>query len=197
MIYVQVLSILGSLASLVGLYFTIIPDNHKMSHWEFALIASFVLLSVLSGYVEYRRWMRTRPVVCKTKPEIRSYMYRWIKDHGRTVIFTRDMSWVKDVEMHEMLRDKARSNELTLVLQKPITLSSELERCGAEVITYEDLNVVPTIRFTIVNEGRVDAKVAIAHPDEEAHRIYEYKMGAHPIFHMAHDLVSMLRKNQR
>ena len=53
-------------------------------------------------------------------------------------------------------------------------------------------------RFTITNFGREDAKIAVGKSlENNIHMIEEYKNGELPFFHVASDLVNLLRKNNQ
>ncbi|MBA7716071.1 hypothetical protein ES703_125132 [subsurface metagenome] len=119
-------------------------------------------------------------------------MYKWISGGGRVEILSHDMSWVSDEEMKELLRSKARKDELCLCLPKEIPLSEELKKEGAQIYTYSELKYVPQSRFTIINSGRMDSQVAVGRRSGEKHVIEEFSIGKHPIFSVANDLVNLI-----
>ena len=63
--------------------------------------------------------------------------------------------------MENLLKDKAARKELSICLPKHTQLTRKLKTSGADVFTYEEIGHVPSSRFTIINDGRMDAAVAI------------------------------------
>lgn len=191
----KILSHTGSLASLCGLIFTLKTGNEPFSGWQWFFIFFSISLFLSSIYLIVSDHLASKPKIFKTKPAIRDYMFNWINLGGRVVIFTRDMSWVNDEDMRDMLRNKARRNECIICLPQRIDKVNELEKEGATIIEYSKLNYVPRSRFTIANYGREDAKIAVGKSiDNGKHLIEEYGNGDHPYFQVANDLVRILEK---
>ena len=126
---------------------------------------------------------------------IRDYMFRWIKNGGRVAIWTRDMSWVNDQEMKNMLRGKAEADELIVCLPRETTLSQWLGSAGAEVIAYGSLES-PTSSFTIVNYDRNGSRVAVGRPEGSLHIIQEFSVSDAHVFQLANDLVRLVRQQR-
>lgn len=122
-------------------------------------------------------------------------MKNWVKKSGRTVIFTRDMSWVNNSEIENELRNKARTNDLIICLPKITTLTQSLKDDGAEIYTYENLNYTPKSRFTFINYGSNSCKVAIGRKDEKHnHYITEYTTKDTIEYYLAEDLVNIIKR---
>jgi hypothetical protein len=188
---------LGTVASITGLIFSLKNPDKQLNGWHWTLIIISIILFVLTIFFLTQDYLKNKPKLCKNKKEIRDYMYKWISNGGRVVIFTRDMSWVSDREMIDMLNNKARGNELTLCLPNRFPLVNELERAGASIIEYSNLNYTPRSRFTIINYGRDDAKVAVGKRlTINKHLIEEYSIGEHPYFNVANDLINILERNR-
>ena len=129
---------------------------------------------------------------------IRRYMHEWIEHGSRVAIWTRDMSWAQTEETRRLLAEKARRNELILCLPERNEFVSDLERKGAEVCIYgSDMLESPAARFTITLFGRDGSRVAIGRADGDAHVIVEFTVGEHPAYHVAADLVALVRAMQR
>jgi hypothetical protein len=118
-------------------------------------------------------------------------MYNWIEKGGRVQIFSRDLSWAQDRKMKAMLREKARKRELCLCLPQSIPLVDELEPAGAEVTLYPELDYIPQSRFTMVNWGRMDQRVAIGRLVDDAHVIEELS-NKDVAYFVAKDLIEIL-----
>lgn len=138
--------------------------------------------------------LKTRPRVMRNADQIRDYMYAWIARAGRVAIFTHDMTWVRDEELKDLLRRKAREDELIVCLPNRTPLAQELDEIGATVYSYSQLNYVPRSRFTIIKLGRGDAEVAVGRDVSGSHVIEEFQIGRHPAFTMAEDLVSIIAR---
>jgi hypothetical protein len=124
-------------------------------------------------------------------------MFQWISRGERVAIFSRDMSWVDDDQMRELLRTKARRHELILCTPRAIELSGELSQLGAEVHNYQELDYTPTARFTIINVGQHDSQVAIGRKIGGIHTIQEATSGHDPLFAVADDLLSIVSRLDR
>ena len=123
-------------------------------------------------------------------------MYKWIKSSGRTVIFTRDLSWVVDNEMKLMLKNKASEKELIICMPERNKRVIDLEASGAIIIEYGDLDYIPKSRFTITNFDRNDSRIAVGKSvGTNKHMIEEFASGGHPYFYVATDLVNILKRN--
>lgn len=194
----NILTQFGSIASLCGLILTIRSAEQKFGGWQWFLLFIALVLFVFSIYLIISEYLSNKPKIYKDKSDIRNYMYNWIKNGGRVVIFTRDLSWVNDDEMRDLLRNKSRSKECIICMPKKIDKVIELEKEGATVIEYPALEYTPLSRFTIVNYGRDDAKIAVGKSIEDGkHVIEEYGNGGHPYFQVANDLVRILEKGTK
>ena len=193
----RIISWIGSIASVVGLIATLWAKEQSFTGWLGVLVAVTTVSFVGMLFFEIRDYRRAFPPALGSAEEIRSYMFKWISKGGRVAIFTRDMSWATD-QIRDLLLNKARRAELTVCLPARIPLAEELQREGAEILTYEDLGYVPQSRFTIINKGRMDARVAVGRQLERGHVIEEFAVGDHPVFSIANDMVEILsRMNQR
>jgi len=111
------------------------------------------------------------------------------------VIHTRDMSWASSEQrIVDLLRTKARNDELTICLRQRTTVTSALESLGATIVTYDKLGFVPQSRFTVVRAGREDAEVAIGRSIKGVHTIATYSNGEHSVFALAQDLINVATK---
>ncbi|MGE0282537.1 MAG: hypothetical protein AB7P20_18265 [Rhizobiaceae bacterium] len=181
----------ASFCSVLGVYLTITPANDARPWWHWIVIALGVTLTAFIVFLEIREQKRHGTKTFKSKTKINKYMYDWVSNSGRALIFSRDMSWVND-EIMQLLLTKARHKELTICLEHPIEISDRLKNEGATIITYGNLGHVPRSRFTIVDFERDGARVAVGVGTRRGHLIQEFDMGAHPYFAVAEDLVKFL-----
>jgi hypothetical protein len=185
---------IGVPASLIGLVFTVRPSGAPWSPLEIFLFAVAVLLGGVSIYFDIAEY-GSRPVrTLKGKRAIRDYMYNWIKNAGGVAVFSRDLSWVDDAEISALLDSKATSGDLTLVLPRPIALSQRLAKLGAKVLYYPSIDYTIRSRFTVVNTGRSDTRVAIGRTEGTRHRVEEFSAGDNPAFYLADDMLQLMNK---
>jgi hypothetical protein len=189
----NILSHIGSLASLIGLLFTIKNPNSSFNGWQWLLLFLAITFFVVFIGVIIWEYITKKPLIFKNAKGIRDYMYKWIENGGRTVIFTRDLSWVSDDAMKDMLNNKARRGELTICMPNKISKVEEFEKSGATIVVYSSLNYTPLSRFTITNYGRDDAKVAVGKSMSSGNHLIEvYGNGEHPYFQVANDLINII-----
>jgi|ERR1700677_601785 len=184
----------GALASLVGLVFAVRAPGTPWSPLEISLFAVAILLGLISIFFAIAKYRSRSVKVLKNKRAIRDYMYHWIKNAGGVAIFSRDLSWIDDNEIENLLESKAKSSDLTLILPKPTELSKRLESAGATALYYPSIEYVIKSRFTVVNTGRSDTRVAIGRTDGTGHRVEEFSAGDNPAFYLADDMLQLMQK---
>lgn len=122
-------------------------------------------------------------------------MRRWIGGGGRVAVFSHDLTWV-DERARRLLETKAQRNELEVFVPKRTgnvaALLDELERRGAAIYIYPELEYVPRSRFTIVNRGRVGPRVAVGRAVGDKWRIDIFSEGEDPVFAVANDLIEVI-----
>lgn len=194
MIFINILSVYGSLASVVGLLYEFRDPSNPLSTAEISLCVVPLTLTIIWTVMTVWNYYTTGPYICGSEQKIIIYMRKWISHPGRVVIFTRDMSWAKDEKVKSLLTAKAENNELTIILEREIPLACKLRSCGAKIITYEALRHTPASRFTIINKDRHDAQVAVGGKVNGSHVINEFQKGHHPFFAVANDLAEIIIK---
>lgn len=193
----RVLALLASLASLLGLLVMFLPAPGNLPWWAIALLLSAAAFAILLVALEFLAHRRRRVYANSDREGIRRYMHAWIEHGGRVAIWTRDMTWAQNAETRRLLARKARQRELILCLPEQNELSAELAAAGAEVCTYGTSRLeAPASRFTIVFFGRDGARVAVGRAVGDTHVIDEFDSGAHPAFHLAEDLIALVRAQQ-
>ena len=107
------------------------------------------------------------------------------------------MSWAQNPETRRLLAEKARRNELILCLPELNELAGELAAAGAEVCAYGARHLEsPASRFTIAFFGRSGSRVAVGRAEGDTDVIDEFSAGGHPAFHLAEDLITLVRSLQ-
>lgn len=181
------------LLGLIGLWVSFNPDITKFSIYQVILLTISIIGIAFMIFWDIYSYVKSKPKIYRTNKEIDRYMYNWIDQRGRVLIFTRDMSWATSREIKQLLMDKASRNELEICLPEPTPLTKELTQAGAEVHTYESFKDSPYSRFTIIRYGKDDARIAIGRNVDGLHRIDEYSYGSDPVFSIAYDLVRIVK----
>ena len=142
---------LASIAGIVRFYFSLPQNSQNELPWQIfaGLICVLNVAAIIWETISYfhsapKRFRLTR------QDKIRRYMIKWLRSGGRTVIFTRDMTWV-DATVQQILLAKAQRHELTMCIEHPLPIADALQREGAEIISYGELGVVPQSRYTIID----------------------------------------------
>lgn len=189
----RILVLLGSLASVAGAWLSLVNKPDQLSTpvvFGLALAGAFAVTLV---FLEIRAYKPYRVFRHGKSKAINRYMYKWIDCGGRVAVWTRDMTWANTPKMKGLLKTKASNNELVLCIAKPTALTDQLSDAGAEVRFYgQHLN--PAIsRFTITNYEKDGSSVAVGRAVGRSHVIEEFEKGHHPAYHIAEDLVNLLR----
>lgn len=193
----RLIALVASFASMGGLLLAFLPSPRDLPWWTVALLVSaifFLAALVVLEFLDHRG----RRVYAKSDAEgIKRYMHNWIEHGGRVAIWTRDMSWAENPAIRRLLTEKARRNELILCLPELNKLAMELARAGAEVCEYGARQLEsPGSRFTIAFFGRDGSRVAVGRAEGDTHVIDEFSAGHHPAFHLAEDLIRLVRSLQ-
>jgi hypothetical protein len=188
----QLLSILGSFASMVGVVVKMRMPGEPWTLLQALLLIAASILVVVAGILIVRNYLRSRPKSMSVGPKVNEYMYNWISQGGLVAIVSRDMSWASSETIRDLLRKKAELGELVLCLPEETELSRELSKVGAKVYTYPELQYTPESRFTIINKGRMDSQLAVGRSRGSRHYIEEFSRGEHPVWSVADDLVNLI-----
>lgn len=190
----KLVALASSFASMVGLVVTFLPASKQWPWWVVPLLALAIAGFAVLVFLEFSSRGCRRVYSKGDTKGIRRYMHEWIKHGGRVAIWTRDLSWAQNTETRRLLSEKAQNNELVLCLPEINELASALMKDGAEVCTYgSKLLESPASRFTITFLGRDGSRVAVGRAQGDTHMIDEFNSGDHPAFHLAADLVTLVR----
>jgi hypothetical protein len=185
---------LSSFASILGLYFTVLPLSNERPNWHWAMIIAFSALSIFLAFKEIRLKMQERHRKFRNTAAVNRYMCKWISQQGRTVIFSRDLSWGDEYNSKTALMKKARAGDLKIFLHQKTALSDALEGEGAEIVVYGETDHEPKSRFTIVGFGKEGARLAVGTQRGGKPIVYEFESGEDPVFALAEDYAKLLSK---
>src|SRR5258708_350150 len=104
-IFVHLLSI----GTVLRLYMTLPAPERDHFAWQISasVICLILALAILWEFLNYRRSAPNQFRFFKAR-RIKGYMRKWLSSGGRALIFTRDMSWVDDSAIRDVLIEKAR-----------------------------------------------------------------------------------------
>jgi len=168
------------------------PESEQLTSVQGLVLGIAICLFVGAILQEFWTWHKNRVLTLRKDSAIKKYMYKWISQDGRAVIFSRNLSWINDEKIGSLLLSKAENKELTICLPERINLVEGLEEAGAEICVYPELEYVPEASFTIIRQGRMDARVAVGRKIKRKHVIEEFGLGEHPVFHVANDLTNVI-----
>jgi hypothetical protein len=191
----RTIKIVGNIATILTIIGFLYPffQNQEIKLTTFQVILISLTILLLIAYLVYE-WLFNRPIKYKSVTDINIYMKGWVSKSGRTVILTRDLSWVNYDDIKNALKTKAINKELIVCLPKNTDFTSELKDLGAEIYTYENLNFTPKSRFTFINYGTPYSKVAVGRKDKNhIHYIEEYSIENTVEYFLAEDLVNIIK----
>lgn len=185
---------LAAAASLIGLFFTLLPAPGSLLPWQIAFLILIMLVFGIAAFCDIREERRRAAKTYRSPAAINKYMFIMLRDSGRCEICSRDASWITDKSIYELLEGKAKRDELTFLVHKTTPELDALQNMGAEIIEYGSLGFEPITRFTIVNAGNAPSSyVAIGRQKpNEPHTIEELDV-SHPTYSMAQDLIRSVK----
>ena len=149
------------------------------ARWPIVMAVAAAGVHVWKQCADYRR-ERKRVLKHSSSAEVHKYLYDWIKDGGRTVVFTRDFTWANcSREMLALLQEKAKKKELIVCLCRATDITDQLKELGAEIYIH-DIRELKS-RFTIIHYGTNYPKVTVGSKDADGRFINEqYNMKDNP-----------------
>lgn len=150
---------------------------------------------VFSAYKIISLFLTETKNVFDNEQEIKNYMKNWVNNDGQTVIVSRDLSWVSlNDDIYNLLCEKAKNDELTIIMQKPKPCVKNLEKLGAKIYYYSNLDFTPKTRFTFIHYGRTNPRLAIGYQSKGITKILEYEKSGTIEYSLAEDLCNLLKK---
>lgn len=201
---VGLVSSLIALVNSIILFVKSIIDSSNQSATVFQYIVSclYLIAMLASVYLFYKalaalvQSLRSR-LKGGDEEGISKYLMKFVNRGGRTVVLSRDLSWVTG-SIRDELETKARKKELIIFLPHPNHVSRELEQAGADVryfgSLFQDSADGPIrSRFTIIRWGSPSERITYPMDDDNYHYNYEYVAGD-PAMELSKDLIRLLIK---
>jgi len=166
----------------------------------YIIIAFYTIIAILSAILLAKEVItlfqeRKRFFKIHEKGKIKSYLVDFIEKAGRTVILSRDLSWV-DASIQSRIEDKARKGDLIIFIPKENDISKKLLRHGADIRYFGELLNDPAdsiikSRFTIVQWDSNSARMTYPKQYHSTHYNFEYVLND-PTMDVSLDLVRLL-----
>ncbi|MES2987810.1 MAG: hypothetical protein V4808_07880 [Pseudomonadota bacterium] len=182
----------ASYASILGLYLTAVPFSSERASWHWGVLTLFAVLAVVALGRDIWEAFHQSHRQFWTIWGINRYMRRFVARDGRTVIFSRDLSWGSQPKAKAALLKKARAGELIVYIHHMVPLAIELEEAGAKLVEYGATGLEPRSRFTVVGYGKEGSRVAVGSKKNGWHMVYEFDTGENPVHALADDLIRCL-----
>lgn len=126
----RIIANFAAFCSILGLYFSVSPISAEKSLIEQSILIASAIFIIYVLVVDIRAAIRENRKLYSKQDDINQYMKTWVGQPGRTVILKRDMSWSNNREVQQVLKTKAQSNELTILIETKTELAKELEGFG-------------------------------------------------------------------
>lgn len=141
LIFNIVFAVVGFGGSVATLWSFFQGKDYSAVYWLIvAAVVGTVVLYICIQVAVYRRGMNAakKVYVHSTENNAHEYLYDWLKKSGHTVIFTRDFSWAHCTDkMWELLKSKAKKNNLIVCLKKQTADTDALKQEGAEIYVHD------------------------------------------------------------
>lgn len=153
-------TVVGWISSMLSLYNldTLEPTNQMLLIFVIGILCiAYIILQIHSFYKT-----GLNSSVHKTKEEVNKYLLDWLNKGGRTVIFTRDLTWADEsIEIRKKLEEKARAGALTICLYRNTSTTDYLKGLGAEIYIHNLTENQLKSRFTIIDYGKNNPKITV------------------------------------
>lgn len=184
----------ATLGSLVAFILLGQDAADEVPAWRWSLIAVALLAFVVNLSVDWSAYRAATAKRFRASREIRDYMRALLDRGGRSAIFSRDLTWADHSDVKDVLLEKARRGELTIVLPRVVPVATELASAGAALFTYPALDYELRSRFTLVQLGTAAPSVAVGRPQGEHVYVEEFNERTHPVVTLAEDLHQVLKR---
>lgn len=180
LVFNSLFTVIGWISSAFALWQLHYSTTVSVRYIIFCFVIGFISLIYVGVQIHTYIHDRKKVFVHSTPEKVHAYLYKRIKDGGRTVIFTRDFTWANcNIEMLALLKAKAAANELIVCLYKPTHITEELKALGAEIYTHNLHNLKS--RFTITHYGTNSPQITVGSRTANGNFVNErYDMQSNP-----------------
>lgn len=194
-----IFSVVGWISSIIALYEL---GNFK-PEIQGAVTCGVIILSICYIVVQIHSFKKfnCNSSIHNTQEGVNKYLLNWLKKGGRTVIFTRDLTWVnieRTPEIFEILKKKAENDELIICLYRKTEVTNELNKLGAKIYVHELSESQLKSRFTIVDYGTNNPKITVGTRNNNGQFVNErYDMNSNPnACHAFIELFELIKSNE-
>jgi hypothetical protein len=144
----------------------------------YVTVVVIALLALYSIYRDLSRSINESPEeFSPNSPDISIFVCDFLKQGGRSVIFSRDLSWASNGNhILEALNAKARKKELEVFVSGSNAAIDTLFQNSATIFDYKEAQFNPKARFSIINYGSYDQKIAIGALEDDKFVIRTYDL---------------------
>ncbi|NOT21016.1 MAG: hypothetical protein HOP24_12235 [Sideroxydans sp.] len=194
----------GSLGTLVTSYFLV--DFEKYSVWGNVFLLAVVGYSTAFLFLDGVRVFthRTRSFNRTSdagKSEIAKYLVQQLRSSGSVVIFSKDLTWVKEGgDAEALLLKKSEAKELIIFVEDELPITTKLRLKGADVRAYggqKKKGFTPKSRFTVLDYRAGRTRVMVGIPSDGKHFIKHYGDDDVEVVDLAKDFISLLECTSR
>lgn len=169
----------------VGLFAAIPPWVTNLA-WLLVFVA--IILSVWQACALF---FDSNVTICKGEISINDKMFSIIDEPGNTCIVSRNLSWTDGQRIMDSLSQKAKSGDLTVLVNEENETTATLRERGAKILVYG--GVIPKCRFTIKGYKGANSRLYIAKADSpDRHVIFRHSEKDDVTLRLAEDLVQIL-----
>lgn len=175
-----IFAVVGWLSSATALWM-IGANTYGSDFIVFCLI--LLIISIVYVFLQINLYKKNKQQIFthSSQEKVNKYLYDWIKNGSRTVIFTRDFTWANSsLDMLSMLEEKSRKHELIVCLYQSTDITDKLKGLGAEIYihNFHDLKS----RFTIIHYGTNSPQITVGLRDDNGNYVnkrYSMKYDPH------------------
>lgn len=191
---IQVATSLATLGTLIAFILLGYDTGQSIPAWRWLLIVAAILACIVNLYENWLAYRASKARRYRAGREIRDYMRDLLERGGRSAIFSRDLTWAEHSDVKDLLMQKAKRDELTLMLPREVPVARELARAGAQLFTYPGLDYELRSRFTLIQLGTTGPCVAVGRPQGQEVFVEEFNERSHPVVTLAEDLHQVLKQ---
>ncbi|MEH6645278.1 hypothetical protein [Sulfitobacter sp.] len=146
---------------------------------------------ILSFWQAFSLFFNGDVTVCKGQISINDKMYSIIDEPGNTCIVSRNLSWTDGQRIMDSLKQKAKSGDLTILVNEDNETTTKLRAQGAKILVYN--GAIPKCRFTIKGYKGANSRLYIAKANSpDRHVIFRHSEKDDVTLRLAEDLVHIL-----
>lgn len=179
-----IFNILFALTGWVSAIFSISKFDSLKENVKSSILCIVVMLSFVYVVIQLYSLHKTtfNSSIHNSSKKVNKYLLDWLNKGGRTVIFTRDLTWADEsADILKTLEKKARTHDLTICLYRHTETTKHLRDEGAEVYIHNLPENQLKSRFTIIDYGKSNPRITVGTRNSNGQFVNErYDMKTNP-----------------